>query len=159
MLALVAERRTHGFDVARTLAEDGDIGRIWTVPRPLVYRAIDALVGDGLVEEAGTAEGRGPRRVLVRATPAGRSAVRRWLEAPVAHVREVRGELLVKLALLHRSGRPWRALVDRQRDALAPTLTALRTQPPGEDFDAVLTAWRRTSAEAVDRFLQSLDDL
>ena len=43
VLALVAEGTTHGFDVARVLDDGGDLGRIWTVKRPLVYRALDSL--------------------------------------------------------------------------------------------------------------------
>lgn len=156
VLALVAEGPTHGFEVARVLAEGGALGRVWTVPRPLVYRAIDALLADGLLVEVGDAPGRGPRRRLVRVTPRGRAAVRRWLERPVEHVRDVRTELLLKLGLLHRAGRPVDVLVARQREALASTIRSLRDAEPGEGFDAVLRSWRHASAAAVAAFLDDL---
>lgn len=159
VLALVAEGRTHGFEVARVLAPDGAVGRVWTVRRPLVYRALDALARDGLVVEVGTEGGRGPTRRLVEVTTEGRRATRRWLDAPVAHVRDVRTAFLVKLALLDRTGRSRTRLVERQRRALAPTLDALRSsrsRTHAAGFDDVLLAWRRASAEAVDRFLRSL---
>jgi DNA-binding PadR family transcriptional regulator len=158
VLAVVAEGTTHGFDIARDLGEGGDLGRIWTVSRPLVYRAIDALVRDGLLAPVGTEEGeRGPQRRLLRVTPVGRRAVVRWLGEPVAHVRDVRTQLLLKLALLHRTGTSPASLVRRQQESLGPTLEGLREQLEEADgFDAVLARWRMESAAAVERFLDSL---
>jgi PadR family transcriptional regulator AphA len=158
VLAVAAEGTTHGFDIARELDERGELGRIWTVKRPLVYRAIDSLARAGLVSGAGTEEGeRGPQRRLVAVTPVGRRAVGRWLSEPVEHVRDVRTELLLKLALLHRVRRSPATLLRRQRDALGPTLVGLREQlASAEGFDAVLARWRVESAAAVERFLDEL---
>lgn len=158
VLALVAEGRTHGFEVARVLAEQGDVGRVWTVRRPLVYRALDSLVRDGLVVEVGTQGGRGPSRRMVEVTAEGRRAARRWVESPVAHVRDIRTAFFVKLALLDRAGRSRVRLVERQQRTLAPTLAALRTSAASESqgFDAVVASWRRASAEAVADFLRTL---
>lgn len=157
VLALVAEGTTHGFDVARTLAPTGSLGRIWTVPRPLVYRAVDSLLADGALAEAGTAEGRGPRRRLLRATPTGRRQVRAWLGEPARHVRDVRSELLVKLALHHRAGADPTALVARQRALIADAADGLAEAAGDADgFDAVLARWRLESAGAVLRFLDGM---
>lgn len=157
VLGLAAEGTTHGFDLAKQLDEHGAIGRIWTVRRPLVYRAVDVLLADALLVEAGSEEGRGPRRRLLEISPAGRRAVDAWLELPVEHVRDVRTELLVKLALLDRAGRSSSGLVGRQRRHLSPTLAGLRQQLDAADgFDAVLARWRMESAAAAERFLASL---
>jgi DNA-binding PadR family transcriptional regulator len=158
VLALAAEGTTHGFDIARVLDEGGDLGRIWTVKRPLVYRAIDSLASAGLVSAVGVEEGdRGPQRRLLQATPIGRRAVTRWLGEPVDHVRDVRTELLLKLALLHRARKSPASLLRRQREVLGPTVEGLRTHvDSAEGFDAVLARWRMESAEAVERFLDSL---
>ena len=51
VLALTAEGPTHGFAVAKALGSDGEIGRVWSLSRPLVYRALDELVEAGLVEK------------------------------------------------------------------------------------------------------------
>ncbi|MCU1467308.1 MAG: PadR family transcriptional regulator, partial [Actinomycetia bacterium] len=77
-------------------------------------------------------------------------------DTPVEHVRDIRTELLVKLALLERSERPARLLVERQIEHLAPVVRAVSTQPDGAGFDLVLGRWRREQALAVDRFLHSL---
>jgi PadR family transcriptional regulator AphA len=157
VLGVVAEAPTHGWPIVRTLRADGALGRIWTVPRPLVYRSLTTLTERGLIEECGVAESsRGPQRTVVRVTRRGRAALRRWLDTPVEHVRDVRTELLVKLALLDRAARSSRTLVERQIEHLAPVVHAVSGSHEGAGFDLVLGRWRREQALAVDRFLHSL---
>jgi DNA-binding PadR family transcriptional regulator len=157
VLGLVAEGETHGWAVARELAPDGALGRVWTVRRPLVYRSLATLTARNLIEPRGEVAGSaGPQRTLVGITRQGRTALRRWLTTPVAHVRDVRGAFLVKLALLERAGRPTTELAAKQLERLAPVFAALRRPPTGSTFEAVLYRWRREQARAVERFLQSL---
>src|SRR5580765_8435538 len=84
VLAVVAEGETHGWPVVRALRADGEVGRVWTVGRAVVYRSLSTLVVLGLLEERGEVSGaRGPQRTIVRATRSGHSALRRWLVTPV----------------------------------------------------------------------------
>jgi PadR family transcriptional regulator AphA len=157
VLGIVAEAPTHGWPIVRTLRADGPIGRVWTVPRPIVYRSLATLTERGHIEACGEApSSRGPQRTILRATRRGRAALRRWLDTPVEHVRDIRTELLVKLALLERSERPSRLLVERQIEHLTPVVRGVSTQTDGAGFDLVLGRWRREQALAVDRFLHSL---
>jgi PadR family transcriptional regulator AphA len=157
VLGIVAEAPTHGWPIVRTLRADGPIGRVWTVPRPIVYRSLATLTERGHIEACGEApSSRGPQRTILRATRRGRAALRRWLDTPVEHVRDIRTELLVKLALLERSERPSRLLVERQIEHLTPVVRGVSTQSDGAGFDLVLGRWRREQALAVDRFLHSL---
>lgn len=158
VLGLVAEGETHGFALSRACAPNGTIGTIWTVPRPLVYRALASLVAAGLVRELGSVPGeRGPERRLVEATPEGRAALEAWLAEPVAHVRDARSELLVKLLLIDRAGRDPRGLLEVQAARLDPILVGLRHQLAGaEGFEATLARWRLSSAEALASFLAGL---
>ncbi|MFN8036896.1 MAG: helix-turn-helix transcriptional regulator [Acidimicrobiia bacterium] len=157
VLAVVAQGPTHGWPVVRELRSDGSFGRVWTVPRAAVYRSLTTLTGRGLVEECGESEhSQGPQRVMVRATRTGRAALRRWLATPVDHVRDVRTELLLKLAVSDRAGLPTQDLVRRQLDELAPVLRAVSAPPSEEGFDRTLGRWRREQALAVERFLQGL---
>ena len=156
VLGIVAEHPTHGWPVVRVLAPDGAVGRVWTVSRPLVYRSLATLLGAELVEECGETEGaRGPQRTIVRSTRRGRSALRAWLDEPVDHVREVRSELLVKLALLDRAGRSAGPLLERQVERLTPVFAAVTRKGAGDGFESVLASWRREQALAVQRFLRS----
>jgi PadR family transcriptional regulator AphA len=95
---------------------------------------------------------------MVRATPAGRAALRRWLDTPTTHVRDVRTELLLKLAFLERRNVPTHDLIARQLEELAPVFDAVNKRPTGDGFDRVLELWRREQAAAVQRFLRVMAD-
>jgi DNA-binding PadR family transcriptional regulator len=154
VLAIIAEQPTHGFPIAQLTARSGELGRIWHIPRPVVYRSMTRLAEAGLISEDGLEPGRGPQRTIYAVTPAGRKAVAGWLRTPVDHVRDVRSHLLLKLALLHRSGANPTDLLRRQRDVLAPIAQAMADEHPSPtDFEATLLAWRRASASAAIAFL------
>ena len=150
VLGLIAERPTHGFALARLLARGGEVGRVWAATRPLTDRAIDQLAADGFIEPVRTEVGAGPPRTVHRATATGRRALRRWLSQPVAHPREVRAELLVKLLLLERAGKPTGPLLAAQREAFAEVLEVTRRASAQDS----VSRWRAEQAAAIDRFLQ-----
>jgi PadR family transcriptional regulator AphA len=149
-LALIVQRVAHGWALGSLLAADGEIGRIWSLSRPLTYRAIDGLVDKGLIVRRGHAAGRGRDRVVLAATPAGRRIAKRWLDAPVQHLRDVRTELLVKLQLRSRTSVDNEPLLRAQREVFGPTIDVLTSTDPGDDL---VDVWRRESARAVRRFL------
>lgn len=154
VLALLVERPAHGFAIARELRPGTDLGRVLTVHRPLVYRALDRLVTAGLAEPHHTEPGdAGPNRTLHRATAAGREALESWLDRPVAHVRDLRIEFVAKVRLNERRSRDPRRLIEAQRKSLAATLDHLTTPAPDAD---VVDLWRRHSAAAARTFLDSL---
>lgn len=150
-LALVVEGVGHGWALGGLLAPGAEVGRVWSLSRPLTYRAIDSLAEKGLLARTAQKGQGGRQRRALRATRAGRSANRRWLAGPVAHPRDVRTELLVKLVLLERRGLPTAELLDAQVAAFSPTLDAL-TAPSDPD---VVALWRREHARAVRRFLSA----
>jgi PadR family transcriptional regulator AphA len=140
--------------VARELAPSSDLGRILTMRRPQVYRAIDRLAALGLIEPVGTEPGdAGPRRTVYRVTATGIEPLETWLATPVDHVRDLRVEFLVKLRLLERLGRSPAALVEAQRRTLGPTLDRLTSGGEGEPGGDVVDRWRADNARAVRRFL------
>ncbi len=156
VLALLAEQPNHGFAIARVLEKGTDIGRLVTVHRPLVYRALDRLVLAGLAKASQPEPGaRGPQRRQHVITTLGRSHLREWLQRPVDHVRDLRIVFLVKLRLIERSGGDARPLVVAQQAALAETLSELLKPDAGSD---VVGTWRRHNAAAVACFLKELSD-
>jgi PadR family transcriptional regulator AphA len=158
VLGVAAEQPTHGFAISKELAPEGDVGRIWTVPRPLVYRALATLERDGLLEPVGEeASDRGPTRTRIRVTRAGKAAVDRWLTTPVPHVRDLRTRLLLQLRLLDRKGCELDALAAAQIDVLTPILASLEDQMQSTGgFDRLLASWRYESAQAAARTLQGV---
>jgi DNA-binding PadR family transcriptional regulator len=157
VLALLVERPRHGWAIVRELAPDGAIGRVWALSRPLAYRAMDTLTDRRLVRASGTEQGNGPRRTILSPTASGRREVDRWLGEPVAHPRDVRTELLLKLVLAERLGTDPRPLLREQQRVFQPVFASLAeaAAAPGAD---VVDQWRHQSALAIERFLDEALD-
>jgi molybdopterin-binding protein len=149
-LALVVEGVSHGWAIGSVLAPGGELGRIWSLTRPLSYRAIEVLVDNGMVTRRSPTTGQGRHRALLATTAKGRRSSQRWLDAPVEHIRDVRTELLIKLALRERAGLETRSLLTAQQEKFQPTIDALTTARQG---DGLVEIWRRENARAVRRFL------
>ena len=163
VLTVVSERPTHGFAIAQLTAPQGELGRIWHIPRPVIYRAIGRLLDLGLLTPGAVESGRGPQRTLYAVTPQGRDAVRHWLDTPVEHVREVRSHLLLKLAFLDRAGGDPTGLLERQKATLEPIAQAINAETAesaertaSQGFDATLLAWRRATTAATMSFLDDV---
>jgi PadR family transcriptional regulator AphA len=155
VLGVLATAPAHGFAVARQLEAPSPVGRVWTVPRPLVYRALGRLEDQALIRPHATEPGAGgPQRTVYRIGRRGRTALDRWLHTPVDHLRDVRSELLLKLVLCERHGVDPRPLVVNQQDIFRSHLAALDIPDDGP-VDPV-DRWRHESAQAVARFLDGL---
>ena len=158
VLGILAEEPRHGFAVAKELGRDAELGQLWTVRRPLVYRAIDHLLEIGFAEPRSVEPGdQGPHRTVIAATRVGRSRLRRWLDEPVEHPRDVRATLLVKLALRARRGDGLAPLARRQLDAFADVQRGLgRRRESTSSVAQLAITWRYQANEAIRRFLEAL---
>jgi PadR family transcriptional regulator AphA len=158
VLSLVCEEPRHGFAIARILDREGRLGQIWRVPKPVIYRSLQRLELLGLVRTGEQQpSSQGPVRSLVYATHAGRNAAADWLTRPVEHTRDVRSELLVKLALLDRAGTDPQPLLEAQREQLVPVSEALHDRlAAAGGFDRTLALWRFETVSATVRFLDAL---
>src|ERR1700761_3545186 len=157
VLTIISQRPAHGFAVAQLTAAGGSLGRIWQVPKAVVYRAIGRLDAARLIRPEATEPGSGPQRTVYAATDRGRSYAGRWLAQPVRHVRDFRSELLLKLALLDRAGDDPAVLLQAQRAVLEPLVAAIESRRPRrQSFDATLLAWRRANAVAALQFLDAI---
>jgi len=155
VLCLVCEEPSHGFALARILSEDGELGKIWRVPKPVIYRALQRLEDAGLVATVELQPSNaGPVRSLVAATDAGRDAATGWLAQPARHNRDVRSELLAKLALLDRVGTDPAELLAAQRAQLEPVAEALhRKLARTTGLERTIVLWRWEMVVATLRFL------
>ena len=158
VLCLVREEPTYGLVLVGLLARDGSLGRVWSVPKAVVYRALQRLEALGLISTVGEERtSQGPVRSLHQATPAGQAAARGWLSTPVEHPRDVRSELMVKLALLERSGTDSRDLLEAQLARLLPVAAALDDRlRASTGFEHTLVLWRHEAMAATVRFLEAL---
>jgi PadR family transcriptional regulator AphA len=155
VLCLVCEEPTYGNALAGLLGRGGGLGQVWRVPRSEIYRSVERLEKLRLVLTVGTQPAtKGPARVLVDATSAGRAAAVDWLDTPVEHARDVRSELLVKLALLDRAGSDPQNLLTAQRAQLIPIAAALYSHlEAASGCKRTLLLWRVETISATLRFL------
>ena len=149
-LCLLVAGLGHGYAIQKACDADGPVGSVWSLNPQLVYRALDALAEGGLARKAGFEQGSGPARTLLEPTRRGRTVARAWVHLPVAHLRDVRSHLLLKLLLGERMGEDVPTLVATHHAALRPLLDALAEQRPRHLPDL----WRLEAALAVDRFLE-----
>jgi DNA-binding PadR family transcriptional regulator len=158
VLAVICEGRTHGREVTRLLAPYGEVGHVWNVQKATIYRSINRLTDFGLIRSAGEEPShRGPVRFMVEATDAGQAAAASWLRRPVQHTRDIRSELLIKLALLDRSGADPHDLLVAQRALLVPIMDGLQDRlATATGFDRTLLVWRYETASGTIRFLDAM---
>lgn len=158
VLALLADEPAHGWVLAESMARKGEVGRVWALGRPLVYRALEVLQTRGLIEPVGTERGsRGPNRALFKATPEGREELTRWLAEPVDHVRDIRSLLLLKLVLLERAGLDNEPLLVAQRELTVPAVATLEVrlrQSVGTEH--VFVRFRLETTRSVVHFIDGL---
>jgi DNA-binding PadR family transcriptional regulator len=155
-LGLLARGPSHGFELARMLAAAGEVGRVWTLTRPLVYRSLEQLAERDLVRSVGEEPGvAGGVRTIFDVTPQGRAGLDVWLATPVEHLRDLRSELLLKLVLGDLNDVDSRDLLRSQRAVVGERAVAaarlVERQP-----DDVVARWRRASASAASQFLDDL---
>jgi DNA-binding PadR family transcriptional regulator len=158
VLALLCERPAHGWALARQLSETGELGSIWSLTRPLVYRALELLEARDLIVASSHEPGaRGPNRTIFRATPSGQAAVGEWLREPVEKVRDGRSTLLLKLVFAQRSCVDPRPMLHAQRESLSGSIDSLEDRlGMSEGIDAILLRFRLESSRAVERFIDGV---
>ena len=149
-LALVSQRAPHGWALGTHARPDGEVGRIWTLTRPLTYRAIDRLADKRLLASHRPAAGRG-RDQLLRLTPVGAVWTKRG-STPVEHLRDVRTELLLKLELALRAGPRQPPLLAEQQQ---PVRRAIDASPPASADARPRRPVASRAARAVRRFLDA----
>jgi PadR family transcriptional regulator AphA len=157
VLALLCERPAHGWALARQLSPTGEMGAIWSLTRPLVYRSLEILEKRGLIEPTGLeASVRGPKRTVYRPTAAGQEELVRWLAEPVAAVHEIRSLLLLKLVFGERLGVDLRPMLDRQVELLDERAEQLEARlDDSRGAERIMTRFRLETALAARRFVEA----
>jgi DNA-binding PadR family transcriptional regulator len=155
-LGILYAKPTHGFAIAKRLKPDADIGRVWSSSRALTYRSLDQLTIRGYIrpvaEEPGIAGG---NRTILAATRTGRAQLRKWLATPVAHLRDLRSELLLKLIIADICEIDIGPMLEQQHIRIAQLSDVIATHVEATPFD-VVALWRSESSTAALRFLGRL---
>ena len=148
---------SHGFAIAARLKPTGDVGRVWSMSRALTYRALDQLASRDFIHAVGEEPGlAGGNRTILAATRSGRAQLRKWLNTPVAHLRDLRSELLLKLIIADICGIGIAPMLDRQHAHIEQLAESIAGQvDDGVPID-VVDLWRNESSQAALRFLTRL---
>ena len=157
-LGILYAAPAHGFAIAGRLKPDGDVGRVWSLSRALTYRSLEQLQLRGYVRAVGEEPGiAGGNRTILAATRPGRAQLRKWLATPVAHPRDLRSELLLKLVIADLCGIDVSAMLHMQRQQIVDMCAALEAQV-ALDPDDVVALWRSEATNAALRFLDRLTE-
>jgi len=156
VLGLLSSRTQNGFALAKSLSPGGDFGHVWTVRRPLVYRALETLRADGLIAFQATEPGDGgpPRRKTV-ITPRGKTVLIAWLGEPARHIRDARSLLLLKLVIIDDLGLDPKGLVESQLEVVRAIARGLELQASrtSEGSERTVLLFRLEMARGLERFL------
>jgi DNA-binding PadR family transcriptional regulator len=152
-LGILYDRPSHGWAIARRLRPEGDVGRIWSLSRPLTYRSLDQLTRRGWIAPVGEEPGvGGPNRTILAVTRAGRAHFRRWVRTPVDHLRDLRSELLLKLVFADLDRIDAGDMVRAQRTIVDQLAAALEAA----DERDVVALWRIEATRAAQRFIDQV---
>src|SRR5262245_47034040 len=159
-LGVLCRAPAHGWAVARELAPSGSVGSVYSCTRPLVYRALRQLRQAELVEVRGTGSSeKGPAHIILGPTRRGRARFVRWRGTPVAHVRDLRSELMLKLLFHERARLDPQALLERQATVLARVERAHEEHlASSSGFERTLALWRLSTSRGALSFVEGLLD-
>lgn len=156
ILACLGEGPAHGFKLAAVFAKGGELGSVWTLQRPQVYRAIEHLEARQLVSAVRREPGdNGPPRTLYALTDLGERTLSDWLSTPAEHLRDGRSELLLKLIFVERHELDLEPLLSAQHRHFSGILKANEAKLGcTEGPERIALEWRVASARAALQFLE-----
>lgn len=103
----------HGYDIQGRLREE--IGSIWRLGKSQIYAILTKLEREGLVIHERVGQENLPAKNIFSLTPEGTQVVKKWLEQPVNHFRDMRLEFVTKLWFVRKTfPDSERLLVERQ---------------------------------------------
>ena len=152
-LGLIRNGCDHGYVIAQRFLPEADIGQIYTLSRPAVYRELQYLERAGLLLSSEARGNRGQKMRMLRLSKRGSQIAQQWMTSPVSHIRDVRTEFLAKVILTQEAGDDVVSLVRMQREFFRDTFDALLQ----DREESVVAIWRREQVRAVSRFLDELE--
>ncbi len=157
VLAFLGEGSAHGFRVAAVFAKAGELGRIWTIQRPQVYRAIEHLEAHDFLSAIKQEPGdNGPRRTLYAPTVSGQEELRIWLKKPVSRLRDGRSDLILKLIFTERHKLDAGPLLSAQHRHFSTILDSyIRDLEQTAEPERTALEWRVEAARGALSFLEN----
>jgi len=149
VLSLLALRPMHGYEMTCFIVDEG-LSDVCPVEQSTLYTYLRNNEARGLVEWTEERVGLRPPRKTYSLTAEGRLLIEEWLRKPVARMREVRLEFLIKLFFLKRLDESaFRQLLVAQVSACEEYLVHLDERNVASDFSRLVVRSKRSAAEAT----------
>jgi DNA-binding PadR family transcriptional regulator len=153
ILGLVHQRPVHGYQIAQEMAPDSGLGLICPLHRSNVYFLLGNLERRGLIEVEQRRDDAYPPKTVLKATATGRSAFETWIWQPVARLREVRLDFLLKAYFLRDAEpEPILRLLEAQVDFCRRYLVEWQALAEGaalQSFDRVVIEAKLAAAQGT----------
>ncbi|MFN8470722.1 MAG: PadR family transcriptional regulator [Anaerolineae bacterium] len=154
LLGFLRDGPMHGYQLYQHLTAAQDLGLVWRLKEPQLYRLLSRLEEAGYIEAVHSPQTSRPARRLLYLTDAGRAAFDTWVRAPVPHGRDLRLEFLAKLYFARQLGpnvvdsliSAQRAMLLASRDELADQAERIRSVRP---FDWLVLEFRLGQIRAM----------
>ncbi len=113
VLAIVADKPIHGYDISRTLRSE--IGQLWRLGKSQIYALLVKLEKAGLVQHQRIGQDAYPAKNIFTITKSGEMVLKDWAAQPVHRIRDMRLEFPAKLWFASKLGdQHKRQLIQRQ---------------------------------------------
>jgi PadR family transcriptional regulator AphA len=153
ILGLLRERPMHGYEIAQHFKPEAELGQVVPADMSTIYTFLKDLQEHGLISGKRETVGARPPRTVFSLMPEAEDLFLDWVRRPVARIREVRLDFLLKLYFARRlGGKEVRALVDAQvticRGYLERQRTSVRALAP-MSFESLVFESKLTAAEST----------
>lgn len=160
ILGLLREQPMHGYEIAQHFKPEADLGQVAPADMSTIYTFLKDLQEHGLIVGRRETVGvRPPRTVFSLATEA-EALFLEWVQRPVARIREVRLDFLLKLYFAQQLGTAKaRALVNAQIEMCQAYLERQKTSVRALDlhsFESLVMESKLTAAESTLRWLERI---
>ena len=157
VLGLLRQKPAYGYELQRRLGGGQGLARVCPVEPAMVYAILKSLSGFELIDGEWDRSAYPPRAVYA-ATAEGDATFQRWLRRPVARMREVRHDFMVKLYFaLQEAPELARELVEEQiavcrsyEDEVEKELAKVERG----SFDAIALGSKATAARSTREWLR-----
>jgi PadR family transcriptional regulator, regulatory protein AphA len=153
ILGLLRERPMHGYEIAQHFKPEADLGQVVPADMSTIYTFLKDLQEHGLIHGERVIVGARPPRTVFSLTAGTEPLFLDWLRRPVARMREVRLDFLLKLYFARQLGATEaRALVKAQTIACRDYLQRQKTSARDLDatsFESLVLESKLTAAESI----------
>lgn len=160
ILGLLRQQPMHGYEIAQHFKPEADLGQVVPADMSTIYTFLKDLQEHGLISGKKETVGARPPRTVFSPTAEAEELFLDWVRRPVARIREIRLDFLLKLYFARQLGpAEVKALIAAQlavgRSYLARQRTTARALAPSS-FEALVLESKLTAAESTVSWLKRI---